>query len=161
MFKCLSCIKCIVSDKLLLRVLEKKKYPFSFETYDIYVNQVVDGDTYHITFLYNDKPLTLKLRLSGADTPELHSKNEKEKEAAQQISLFVRDLIEHKYFKCSLKKWDKYGGRVLGDIQIKNSIMLSELLISLKYAKIYEGNKKEIWKEAELNDIIKSIQKEK
>jgi endonuclease YncB( thermonuclease family) len=161
MFKCLSCIKCIVPDKLRLRVLEKKKYPFSFEIYDVYVNEVVDGDTYHITFLYNNKPLTLKLRLSGADTPELHSKNDKEKEAAQQISLYVKELIEHNYFKCSLKKWDKYGGRVVGDIQLNKNLTLSELLVSLKYAKTYEGNKKEIWKDAELNHIIKSIKKDK
>ena len=161
MFKCLSCIKCIVPDKLRLRVLEKKKYPFPFKSYDVYVNEVVDGDTYHITFLYNDEPLTLKLRLSGSDTPELHSKNEKEKQAAEHVSIYVKTLIEHNYFKCVLKKWDKYGGRVVGDLQLNKGVMLSELLISLKYAKADEGNKKEEWKEVELNHIIKSIKSNK
>lgn len=161
MFKCLSCINCIIPDKVMLRVLEKKKYPFNFKTYNVYINEVVDGDTFHITFLYNDQPLSIKLRLFCADTPEHHSKNDKEKEAAQYVLLYVKELIEHKYFKCYLKRWDKYGGRIIGDLYLDKNQSLSELLVNLKYAKVYEGNKKEIWQEVELNHIIKSIKKEK
>lgn len=155
LYNILKFIKFIVPDKLLLKSLNKtKKYTFPFKNYYVYVNEVVDGDTFHITFLMHGEPITLKLRLTGADAPEMSSKNGKEKQAAEAVTKYVRELLEHKYFYCNLKKWDKYGGRVVGSMMLRKDVSLTELLIKLRFAKPYEGSKKEVWKEDELNHII-------
>ena len=152
----MSCFKCLLPEKIRLKLLTKKKYPFPFKEYYVYVEEVVDGDTYHITFLCHGSPLTMKLRLSGIDTPEIHSKNEKEKKAAVLVSKYVKMHIEKRYFKCIINKWDKYGGRVVGHL-ITEDGLFSKHMLNMGLCKEYEGNKKEEWKEQELDKIIRKF----
>ena len=143
-------------DCLLLKCIPKRKYSFPFDEYRAYVEEVIDGDTFHITFIMYGKPMTIKLRLTGVDAPELHSKNKDEIVAGKLVGKYVRDLIEKKYVKCELKKWDKYGGRVVGSLNYKGRD-LSCHLIEMGYVKCYEGAKKSEWTNEELNRIIKKM----
>lgn len=144
-------------DCLRLRCLKKKKYIFPFKTYSCYVQEVVDGDTFHITFFINSVPITMKLRLFGVDTPELSSKNPLEKEVAKQVKEFLRKMIEHRYVKCRLMKHDKYGGRIVGTLVYKNKD-LTELLLTRMLGKSYGGGNKGEWTDIELNNIKKVLE---
>ena len=53
--------------------------------------------------------------------------------------------------------WDKYGGRIIGNIYY-NGINISDELISKNYAKLYDGkSKKEEWQKDELEFIISKV----
>ena len=94
----------------------------------------------------------------GVDTPELSSKNILEKKSSLLIKEYIKQKIEGKYGVTILKKWDKYGGRIVGSIMVDN-IDISMLLLSNKLGKSYEGCKKEEWTEEELVNIIHKLSK--
>ena len=156
-FSCCAKVSCL-PDCCRLRCLKKQKYPFPFKRYSVYVNEVIDGDTFHITFFIKSQPMTMKLRLFGVDTPELSSKNPLEKEVAREVTEFLKKKIEGKYFTCELVKHDKYGGRVVGKLFYKNRD-LSDILLEHRLGKCYEGGNKGEWTEVELLDIKKELQK--
>ena len=115
--------------------------------YDYEVTRVLDGDTVEISAPYLPKELgqTLKVRLLGIDTPEKGrlAKCELEKEKSLKAKEFVEKLLsESKSVKVILTGWDKYGGRVLGDIIIDGN-SLSSILIRNNYAVEYHGKTKE------------------
>lgn len=151
LFSC--CCSCL-PDSLRLRCLKKdKKYGFPFKTYTVFVQEVIDGDTFHITFFIDKTPVTLKLRLFGVDTPELSSKNLVEKQAAVKVRNIIERKILHRYLTCELHKWDKYGGRVVGKIFV-NGKSLTDTILKYKLGKAYEGASKEDWKEEELQSML-------
>lgn len=113
------------------------------------IERVIDGDTVVISakFLPHELGQVLSLRIKGVDTPEsgARAKCDSEKELAQNAKQFVIDMIAaSKSTKVILYGWDKYGGRVLGDI-ILNGMLISELLISNGYAFRYDGGTKASW----------------
>jgi micrococcal nuclease len=119
-------------------------------TYDYKVLRVIDGDTVVIDapFLPDELKKTLRLRIVGIDTPEKggRAKCEAEKEKAWQAKLFVESSLEAaKKVEIVLVGWDKFGGRVLGDIIIDGN-HLSTSLIVRQLAAIYNGSgKKKDW----------------
>lgn len=146
-----------IPNCIRIRCIDKtKKYTFPFGKYTCFVQDVIDGDTFHITFLLHSNPITMKLRLQGVDTPEIHGKTELEKEAALKIKKDLDKRIRGKFVVCQLKKWDKYGGRIVGTLTYKK-IDLSNYLITKKYAKKYEGAKKEDWSSQELSHICNEL----
>lgn len=137
------------------------------------VVDVYDGDTCTVIFEYGETFLKTKIRILGIDTPEkkvrgydrsdpIESKlAELEQEAGQYITDQVKDMMEGKIVDVRFKKWDKFGGRVNGDVFIgdliegaENTYTLTDFLLESGYAKPYSGKKKEPWTEAELNKIL-------
>lgn len=113
------------------------------------VNRVLDGDTvvFKVDFLPVPLKPVLSVRVIGIDTPEKfpHSKCVEENLLAQKASAYTKNLISTgKDIKVKLVKWDKYGGRVDGDI-IVDGKSLSELLISSGNAREYHGGTKKSW----------------
>lgn len=109
--------------------------------------RVVDGDTLVIAAPYLPPELgdTLLLRIYGIDTPERghQAKCNAEREKSRLATEFVRlTLVQAKEVKIELKKWDKYGGRVLGDA-ILDGKKLSEILIDNGMAVSYLGGRKD------------------
>ena len=88
------------------------------------------------------------MRIHGVDTPEKgkRARCDYEDKLSQQAKLFVElELRNAKNVLVQLKTWDKYGGRVLGDIII-DGIPLSKKLIAQNYAVSYFGKgKKKDW----------------
>lgn len=116
----------------------------------IRVSRVVDGNTLVIPAPYLPYPLKpeLLLRLYGIDTPETGWRTDcKEEQAlASAASAFTRHCLLGRYSGCSpnyhvlLRKWDKYGGRILGDVYFPDSdALLSELLTNHSFAIPYSG----------------------
>ena len=85
------------------------------------------------------------------DTPELHTKNEKEKAKGTMVRDEVKKYFLHKIVTIHCQQFDKYG-RLLIDIDMpidvpnKNKDKLySEWLISNDYAYAYDGGTKKKW----------------
>lgn len=105
--------------------------------------RVVDGDTveFEASFLIPELGKTLKMRILGVDTPEKGkaAKCDKEEQMSLRAKLFTeQEISKGKKIVLQIKKWDKYGGRVLGDVIIDGK-SLSSKLIENKYAVEYYG----------------------
>lgn len=134
------------------------------------VVDVYDGDTITIIIMYGDAPMKLKVRLQGVDAPELVVKREKgrvytpEEESLMELEMkagaHVRDkvkkLIDQKEVIVKLIKCDKYGGRQVGTVYLKPQSYetLTEYLLSKRYGKPYQAQKKDDWTREELNYIL-------
>lgn len=140
------------TQKLLLALALLASPAFSEEERHIYewkVLRVIDGDTVEIEAPYLPAPLKPKLsiRVFGVDTPEKgwRGQCDKEKQLGAEASAFTKKLInEADKIEIELMKWDKFGGRVLGDVIIDGA-SLTALLISNGYAREYYGDKKQSW----------------
>jgi endonuclease YncB( thermonuclease family) len=117
--------------------------------YEWKVIRAVDGDTVEIQvdFLPSELGNKLHIRIWGVDTPEkgwrAHSKHENE--LGLKASEFTKNAIANsKEIKVSLIMWDKFGGRVLGDLIIDGK-SLRQLLLDNGYAREYYGDKKQSW----------------
>ena len=117
--------------------------------YDAVLTRVVDGDTVAFKAEWLPDPLKkeLSLRVFGVDTPEKGHRAQcpSEDQRGQAASAFTKDAI-----KASTKRqiyligWDKYGGRVLGDI-ILDGKSLRAMLIQNGFAREYYGEAKTSW----------------
>jgi endonuclease YncB( thermonuclease family) len=118
-------------------------------TYDAQILRVSDGDTVVISAPFLPKPLKpeLAVRIYGIDTPEkgFRAKCSREDARGQAASKFTKDLVaSSQKTQVTLYDWDKFGGRVLGDI-ILNGKSLREMLIANGYARAYFGEAKQSW----------------
>lgn len=108
--------------------------------------RVIDGDTveFEAPFLPEELHKKLSVRLLGVDTPEkgIFAKCPKENELSLRAKDFTHDkIVKAKQVLVDIKKWDKYGGRVLGYV-IVDGKNLSDILIENNYAVPYDGKKK-------------------
>jgi len=117
--------------------------------YEWKVIRAVDGDTVEIQvdFLPSELGNKLHIRIWGVDTPEkgFRAQSEHEKELGLKASEFTKNAIANaKEIKINLIMWDKFGGRVLGDLIIDGK-SLRQLLLDNGYAREYYGDKKQSW----------------
>jgi endonuclease YncB( thermonuclease family) len=111
--------------------------------YDFKVTRIIDGDTVEIEVPFLPKELGnhLSIRVLGVDTPEKghRAKCELENTKAVAASLFTDNEVQvAKEIKVIIRKWDKYGGRILGDL-VLDGIPLSTKLIQKGFAVPYSG----------------------
>ena len=124
-------------------------YAQSQQLYQYKIIRVIDGDTieFEAPFLPKELKQTLRLRVNGVDTPEKGplAKCGEEMQKSITAKQFTEQQIQNaKTTSIVLVKWDKYGGRVLGDVVI-DGVRLSKLLIDNNYAIPYNGGKKQSW----------------
>jgi endonuclease YncB( thermonuclease family) len=111
--------------------------------------RVIDGDTVEVSarWLPIELGKNISIRLHGIDTPESggRAKCQSESQLAAQAKQFVQQQIAgSKRHAIIIRSWDKYGGRILGDVML-DGVSLSQLLINRGYAKPYSGDKKTTW----------------
>ncbi|UOF80291.1 nuclease-like protein [Caudoviricetes sp.] len=121
--------------------------PAAAEAYKI--NRVIDGDTVEIAvdFLPSPLPPKLSIRVLGVDTPEKapRAKCDAEAAKAKMASEFTKSAVQMAtVVDVQIKEWDKYGGRVLGEIYL-DSKNLAEMLIAADLARPYKGDAKSSW----------------
>lgn len=117
--------------------------------YDFKILKVIDGDTLIIEtpFLLPELGNSMGLRIQGVDTPEKppRAKCSEEAEKGLKATAYTRNLIaKSKSRKIIIKDWDKYGGRLIGDVLIDGEL-LSKKLIESRLAVPYDGGKKLNW----------------
>ena len=105
--------------------------------------KIVDGDTVDLSIDLGFSIITIqRIRLSGLDTPELNSKEEKERQLAVEAKQFVTEWFSNnKNLIIKTTKDDKYG-RMLGEIINENGVSLNKTLIERGYAWDYDGTVK-------------------
>ena len=118
-------------------------------TYDAQIVRVNDGDTVVIAAPFLPAPLKpeLAVRIFGVDTPEkgFRAKCPQEDARGQAASKITKDLVANSQKRqVVLYDWDKFGGRVLGDILL-NGQSLRAMLIKNGYAREYFGEAKQSW----------------
>ena len=117
--------------------------------YDAQILRVSDGDTIVIAAPFLPKPLKpeLAVRIYGVDTPEkgFRGQCDSEKQRGEAASVFTKNLVNaSQQRQVVLYAWDKFGGRVLGDI-ILNGQSLRAQLIANGFAREYYGEAKQSW----------------
>jgi endonuclease YncB( thermonuclease family) len=133
----------------MLAVMPAQAKEVKMEVYDFEITRVIDGDTVAFKADFLPAPLKqeLSIRVFGVDTPEKSWRAECETEAAwgEEASQFTKDKLNNATrLQVAIYKWDKYGGRVLGDIIIDGK-SLRHMLIENGFAREYYGDKKESW----------------
>ncbi len=118
-------------------------------TYDAVFTRVIDGDTVAFQALFLPDPLKkeLSIRVFGVDTPEKghRAKCPSEDQRGQAATAFTRSAINTSQKRqVVLMDWDKYGGRVLGDILLDGK-SLRAMLIERGFAREYYGDAKTSW----------------
>jgi endonuclease YncB( thermonuclease family) len=122
-------------------------------TYDAQILRVSDGDTVVIAAPFLPAPLKpeLAVRVYGVDTPEKGHRAQCPSEAqrGEAASAFTKNAIAQAAasggkFQATLYGWDKFGGRVLGDILV-NGQSLRAALIANGFAREYYGEAKQSW----------------
>ncbi len=122
-------------------------------TYDAQILRVSDGDTVVIAAPFLPKPLKpeLAVRVYGVDTPEkgFRAQCPAEAQRGEAATAFTKNAIataaaQGGKFQATLYGWDKFGGRVLGDILV-NGQSLRAALIANGFAREYYGDAKQSW----------------
>jgi endonuclease YncB( thermonuclease family) len=118
-------------------------------TYDAQIIRVNDGDTVVISAPFLPSPLKpeLAVRIFGVDTPEKGHRAQcpSEDQRGQAATQFTKNAVNVSTKRqVVLYGWDKFGGRVLGDI-ILNGQSLRSMLIANGFAREYYGEAKQSW----------------
>jgi endonuclease YncB( thermonuclease family) len=145
-------------DLSKINISDVSNVPFKDRMIKARVIDVIDGDTIKVVILLGNHPLKLNVRLSGIDTPELHPKpvvHEEEPRVASLVKSYVGNLLnKDQIVTIKLLSLDKYGGRYVGHIYIKDdTTTMSDHLVSIGCAKVYNGKKKECWAKQDLTNI--------
>ena len=135
--------------KLLLTSLLLASSTVTAQQYDFKITRVVDGDTveFEAPFLPEPLPPVLSLRILGVDTPEKggRAKCSSESVAGEHATEFTKLAIANsRTYRIDISKWDKFGGRVLGDVIIDGK-SLHQMLIDNNLAREYHGEAKKSW----------------
>jgi len=118
-------------------------------TYDAQILRVSDGDTIVIAAPFLPAPLKpeLAVRIYGVDTPEKGHRAQCPSEAqrGEMASAFTKQAVAStQKHQVTLYGWDKFGGRVLGDIVLNGTSLRSELIRN-GFAREYFGEAKQSW----------------
>ena len=118
-------------------------------TYDAVITRVIDGDTvaFQADFLPAPLKKELSIRVYGVDTPEkgFRAQCPSEAQRGEAASAFTKHAVESAQKRqVVLMDWDKYGGRVLGDVLL-NGQSLRVMLIQNGFAREYYGEAKTSW----------------
>ena len=126
--------------------------------YKALINRVIDGDTVDIDIdlgfgiWMKDE----RVRVMGIDTPELRTRNKKEKKFGYEVRDYLREKILNKVVTLECGEFDKYG-RLL--IKIKcygEECSINQWLINNDYAFEYNGGTKQCWEDYLEKKISKS-----
>ena len=109
--------------------------PFSFE-----VLQVIDGDTFRARVpIWLDQTVTVKIRLSGVDTPEMKGKCPAETARAKLARDFAIKWLQQDDLRLVNVRYGTYAGRVLATAQTADGVSLSQALLQAELAQPYRG----------------------
>jgi micrococcal nuclease len=106
--------------------------------YKAILNRIVDGDTIDVDIdLGFDVKIKQRVRLYGINTPEVRTKDLKEKQKGIEATEYLRKILPKEFIiQTILNKRGKYG-RVLGIIWV-NEENINEKMVTEGYATKYD-----------------------
>jgi micrococcal nuclease len=142
-------MKKILITLLMLPMLATAQKQPQGVTYDAQIIKITDGDTVVISAPFLPQPLKpqLSVRVYGVDTPEKghRAQCDSERQRGEAASAFTKKAVAAtKHHQVTLYAWDKFGGRVLGDM-ILDGVSLRAELIRNGFAREYYGDAKKSW----------------
>ena len=135
------------NKKLSKQTIETKEWSFKNRIYMAKVVAVYDGDTIRAVFKFNGDYYKFNIRLMGIDTPEIRTKNDKEKNCGYMVKGILEDKILNKQVQLVCTGEDSFG-RILAYIYY-DGINISQYMLDNKYAYPYDGKKKTPFEELE------------
>ena len=142
-------MKKLLTILLLLPTLALAQKTPQGVTYDAQIVRINDGDTVVIAAPFLPQPLKpeLAVRIYGVDTPEkgFRAQCPSEDARGKAATEFTKSAVaKSSKRQVVLYGWDKFGGRVLGDI-ILDGQSLRTGLIQNGFAREYFGEAKQSW----------------
>ena len=142
-------MKIIIIALLALSTVAYAQKQKPMNVYDFPITRVIDGDTvaFQATFLPPPLKQELSIRVFGVDTPEkgFRAQCPSEDQRGQAATAFTKNAITNAQKRqVAIADWDKYGGRVLGDILLDGQ-SLRMMLIQNGFAREYYGEAKTSW----------------
>ncbi len=140
--------KFLIAVLMLPALVSAQKTPQGV-TYPAEIVRINDGDTVVISAPFLPAPLKpeLAVRIFGVDTPEkgFRAQCPQENARGQAATEFTKSAVgASRQRKVVLCGWDKFGGRVLGEI-ILDGKSLRQGLIANGFAREYFGEAKTSW----------------
>lgn len=117
-----------------------------FGPYAAELVRVIDGDTVVLDVaIWPQQTERAHVRLEGIDTPELHSKQQCERDMALRAKAFTTAALTGSHVLMLDHVADgKYAGRVLGEIIIDGH-SLSQSIIGAHMGRVYNGGARGPW----------------
>jgi endonuclease YncB( thermonuclease family) len=110
------------------------------------VVRVIDGDTLVVRArIWLGQEVETSVRLLGADAPELKGDCDGERRMAEEARDFLRHHVDGKQVVLKNVLNDKYGGRVIAEVDDEAGLNLSQLLIRKGLARSYGGGHRGGW----------------
>lgn len=116
---------------------------------ELKIVNVIDGDTVKVCGIVDNELFHWNLRIEGIDAPETRkAKTPNEKlhgEASKSALSTLISYASHVRVIQNFKKLDKFGGRLLGDIEltfVNGKTLASEWMLKNNFAVPYSGKKK-------------------
>jgi endonuclease YncB( thermonuclease family) len=92
--------------------------------------------------------------LNGIDTPEMRSKNRREKDLAEQAKAKLEELVLNKNVNVlGAKRFDKYG-RLLIDLRFDGCESVCEEMLKHEFCHPYDGRQRASWKVEEEEEAV-------
>ena len=118
-------------------------------TYDTQILRVSDGDTVVIKAPFLPPPLKpeLAVRIFGVDTPEkgFRAQCPQEDLRGKAASEYTKNAVAGATrYQVTMYGWDKFGGRVLGDMLLDGKSLRAGLIAN-GFAREYFGDAKQSW----------------
>lgn len=127
----------------------KRTFIYNVATMD----RVIDGDTIQLTLdLGFNIFYKVEVRISGLDTPEKNTPEGKIVKAKVEKWLTGKTLI------LESRELDKFG-RVLGEVRTDAGESLNKWLLENQLARVYNGEKKIPWTDAQIKTILDKADK--
>lgn len=132
-----------LEDELRKVNVDDIKY-FSFAGIKTYarVVSVYDGDSVELVWKYKNEFIRNKTHLCGMRTPEIRTKNLKEKEEGFKAKARLQELVENKIVKVVFSQFDNFGKPLVTLYDKDWKISINEQMVKEGFAEVYTKRKK-------------------
>lgn len=135
------------SSKLESSNLEKTTY----DNTEVYIPKfkkckcvkVYDGDTLHVTAEMDGRISRFMIRMYGYDSPEIRTKNPKEKEDAYKAKKALEDRVLNKIVDIKILPIHEKYGRLLATLHDSDGESINDWMMKNGYGVPYSGGTKE------------------
>lgn len=110
------------------------------------VISVIDGDTIRAAaFVWPGHEVTVSVRIRGIDAPEMKSRCEAERRAAERAKSALEDMVGLAAVRLRDIGGGKYYGRVLADVEAADGTAVGAALFALELVRPYRGGRRDPW----------------